>query len=943
MNSALKQSLLDEQLTTLKPYLDRLTLTPAGRRMVVDALTGDPVRAVAGGVRNVVSRVASGKSPVTNETESRSLEFEHVWVLEADRSVLTYRTQAVVLPLRGVVPLEDGRSRKQSFQIYPDFLVVELERVVLRDLMREDELRAAADKQPWRFRRDPMTGRWVDAWAIAAVAPFGVVYEIVSSAEHSALLARNCRYLADFAKENVSPSVRDALVAAVSTNPGTTVSELVETGRAAGRTVDDVLAAIAQGDLYCDLTKHVVDDQFHARVYANAATAQAYATAHAPSWAIAAAPRERLSLLPGARYTLGPSTLEVFTVTSSGVLLEDSSTPQRTVREFAREHLENLLAAGTLVPIGIDDAAAAARRAAHERWSTARPGDRAIALARSRALEMHHDNIVRRRVGQPEQSLPLVDGVIPSQRTLERWERARKQSERLYGDSLTGLLPEVRLGRPGDRLLPAVEDIVDARTHTYYTQPAARNLTALCRVIAADCVGAGLPVPDRRSVKRRVQRHDQYRQRRRREGDKNAYADKPYLPVDPDGTPVDGIYPFQVGHLDFTVADVEIIDPLSGRPLGRPTIGELVDAYSGKTVARVFTWGHPTAYDVTELIRRCVERYGRCFEEIVLDNAVEHKATSVQVLKAAYRITLTYRPAAQSRFGAPVELAFARSADMLVHQLFGNTRLMRAVRSVTDAVSARKLATLSLIDLDGLFDAFDRVCDGRVVKRLGMTVGQAFDAGLVAHGARTSRSIQLDAAFTAMTLRPDGRRKAKGVGGVFVHYLPYRHACFCCGQIKNTFVDVAIDPLDASYVMVFVPAHYHGPTRIAGSWVRAESDLLAKTRVASWSELNLISKAIRERLSDDAKQTRLRQADIGEMLIEATESEKLAVARLQAESARRLRGPLFKAASPGEPANEPQPATQYVGVAASGSAPDALDAFAGDLDDTYFRTPEEAA
>lgn len=888
-----KTDVLAEVLAAQEVHLARLPLTPEGLEIVRAALIGDPVRRVHGGPTNVVSRTALGKSDVTNDTESITLEFEHLHILNADPAVVDFRTQAFRLTVHPFEPLADGSFKAYGWQITPDVLVIELGRVVLRDLMLESELIAIEKTRPWYIRRDPDSRRWICPSAEEAAARLGIEYEIASDAEPGRrLLARNCRYLGDFLGANLAESVGRAIIDRVTEDQGSTVADLIEAGvRDGGWTVDDVLSAIAQQVIFCDLNVHAVDNQIHARVYTDAATARAYVAAHPPSWAAVTRRPMVASVTPGTRYTLGGRTLEVFISTGPEVHLRAVDEPGCPMSSMARAQFDQLFAVGALIPDSAATLAEFARAGAAAAWSAAPRPDQETARQRWRALEIWRANRAANRHGMSRLPLPLVDGAVPGKRTLERWDASCKAAELLHGDHLVGLLPKVRRGRPGNRLAVRVADIIDEGITNYYAKPIGRSKKALVDRVRLRCKKALIAdLPDRKSILSRLNRRSAYDLARLRGGEKAAYADKPYLASDPDATPVHGLYPFQRVHYDTTITDVEVRDLLSGRNLGRSTLGYLIDAYSDRELARVWGFGEPTAFMLLDALVMVAERFGRLMEELVLDNAKSHWAVAAQVFCAAHGVSITYRPASQGRFGGPVELAFGRITDELFHQIRGNTRAMKLVRTVTDAVEAKRLAVLSLYELDYLMDLWvDKIERVRIVPRLGKTVGVAFEDGLLAHGNRETRRVVVDDLFRMQALIPVGTRIARGNQGIFVKYLTYEHPCFACPEIKGSAVDVSLDYRNVTLAYAFVPAHYHGNDRVDGVWVTAICRILQHLRVVSFGELELASKVIRERFADDARQRKIRALELAEVLEKAGEVEELALARLRVQALEAIR------------------------------------------------------
>lgn len=875
-------TILAPRLAEHRQHLERLGLPSHGIDLILSRFAEAPVRSPKGGPANVVSRTAFRKPGVTNDTESITLEFEHLYELETNPAVHDYRTQALTLTVHPEQPIEGGGTRRRGWDIHPDVLVIEDGRVVARDLMREDELAAIANLRPWYIHRDPAdptTYRCPSAEA--AAANLGIEYEIVSSTQHDRLRARGLRYLYRFGDHEVLASARDAMLDLVTGAPGTTIAELISAGAGGRWSVGDALGMLAQRLLFIDLAAHAPDDHAHARVYVDAATARAFAIAHTPSWAAGGDHPKRASIKPGTVYALGERKLELFICTGDEIHFRPADEVACPNVIYRRVEFERLVAIGTLVEMGVEAQADMVRQAVAAAWLAAPAGARATASARWRAIEVHRANRELRHRGRDPLPIPMVDGKVPSMTSLDRWHSASEKSSRIYGDVLLGLLPKPRRGRPGLRKDKAVEAVIHREIGDYYANGKGRSKKALIRKIQAECEKV-LPGerPDRKTIMKRLEQYDHHKLGAAHDGEKVAYADKPYAPLDPDALPPRGLYPFQRCQYDTTVADEEVIDHLTGRPLGRPIHGRLVDSYSDRKLGHHWEFGAPRVGNLLALLVEIAEHYGYLMEELFLDNALSHWAEALQVFTAAHRVHVTYRPMAQGRWGGPVELSFQRITDGLFHQLPGNTRAMKDVRSVTKATNAKGHAVFTLPELDRLVRLFDEQADAsRIVKERGLTPKAAFERGLVEHGGRDLPSLVVDEAFRIKALVPVGSRKARGTKGVEVNNLTYQHACLECPGVVGRAVDVAGDHRDITRMWVFVLAHRHGPTYVDARWVEARCRLLAPLRVASARELDIATQVVRERLRDDNRKRVDLERAIGQVLLEAERVEKLAEER----------------------------------------------------------------
>ena len=122
----------------------------------------------------------------------------------------------------------------------------------------------------------------------------------------------------------------------------------------------------------------------------------------------------------------------------------------------------------------------------------------------------------------------------------------------------SALLPDTRGPKPGMQPL--------------YATRRKPTRTRFWREVAADCRAQGLAPPSIRRLGRWLEQHDQAKLMARREGKDKAerrYLATPGMLVAND--------PLDIVQIDHTKADVTVVDPVTRRPLGRPTLTVAID------------------------------------------------------------------------------------------------------------------------------------------------------------------------------------------------------------------------------------------------------------------------------------------------------------------------------------------------------------------------------
>jgi len=121
----------------------------------------------------------------------------------------------------------------------------------------------------------------------------------------------------------------------------------------------------------------------------------------------------------------------------------------------------------------------------------------------------------------------------------------------------------------------------------------------------------------------------------------------------------------------------------------------MVDAYDGRALAWVLTSENPSQLTIRALILDCVARHGALPAEIYCDFGSEHKNNWLEITMANLGVILDIRPKSGPRKGGPVESSFSVLCKELIHNLSGNTKLMKQARLVTKAVNPNQFAVVT--------------------------------------------------------------------------------------------------------------------------------------------------------------------------------------------------------------------------------------------------------
>jgi putative transposase len=220
-------------------------------------------------------------------------------------------------------------------------------------------------------------------------------------------------------------------------------------------------------------------------------------------------------------------------------------------------------------------------------------------------------------------------------------------------DELTSVAGRTRGWKPERaRISQAQADVVDAAIETLRRRPGSLRLVDLVEEVNARCRVLRISAPSRPSIDRRLRRTSGVKVHRR--------GVAPPGEVDPFISP--GSFtvrrPLDVVQIDHTTMDIEVVDSLYRRPLGRPYLTLATDVASRCVVGFVISFVPPSAATVSLCLTVVVADKGAWMQQLGvdgswpmsglpkvlhLDGAAEFKSKALRRGCAQYGIELTYR------------------------------------------------------------------------------------------------------------------------------------------------------------------------------------------------------------------------------------------------------------------------------------------------------------
>lgn len=484
----------------------------------------------------------------------------------------------------------------------------------------------------------------------------------------------------------------------------------------------------------------------------------------------------------------------------------------------------------------------------------------------------------------------LVKGHVNGQhppgppRTIRLWTALYRAAQEKHGSGYLGLLPRVRLrGNRTSRLSPDARAFTEEWIKKDYESLTQRSRRSSWALLKARCQEQDLTPPSYKTFCLWVRNRPVFEQTLKRRGPRAAYAHAAvYLELSRT-TPRHGERPFEIGHIDHTELDIELVCSLTGRPLGRPWLTLFPDAYSRRVLAFYLTFETPSYRSCMMILRECVRRHGRLPQIIVIDGGAEFQSTYFETLLARYECVKKTRPPAKARFGSVCERLFGTTNTQFINNLRGNTQITRNVRQVTRSVNPKELAAWTLGDLhDRVSEYLYEVYDTIDHPALGQSPRQAFQAGLEAGGLRPQRMIPCDQEFLIATLptTPKGTAVVSVGRGVKINHIYYWSDSFREPAVENRPVPIRYDPFDLGTAYAFV----------RNQWVVCRSEHFAAFQGRSEKEVMIASREIQRRRQQHSRDGGITARRLADFLLSVEAEEVLLQQRLRDRESTGVRG-----------------------------------------------------
>jgi putative transposase len=719
-----------------------------------------------------------------------------------------------------------------------------------------------------RYVRDS-NGEWHCPPGEAFASQYGLGFKVRSTKEIKWTLVRNLEFLADYFHAKCAPASVDAahrVQAVFSGERWMTLNQLFENENIE---VDIVYKLVAENRLYIDLENELMSEPQYTTICRDKLSFEIYVNQKRNRISLPAIQLQAVQLASGIQFLWDGKPWRIVNVGVNEIFVEDG---KRDLSNLRFDSFHELVAKGAIVglPSEDDDRYHQAERMVKK----AAPVDLALANKRMTCLaDLDCEN--------PDTSIPA--------RTRRYWKMLAVQGEAAYGNSFVGVLPRTSArGNRNRKIAQVVIEIMNAVIDEHVLSAIKPNILVCYGFVVNICEEQALICPSEKTFRAEIAKRRDDLQILAREGRKAAYRLTEFHWIIDQSTPRHGERPFEVGHIDHTEVDLELVDSKTGANLGRAWLTVLMDAFTRMILAFFLTFDPPSYRSCMAVIREAIRRHGRIPKTIVVDQGSDFESLYFESLLARLECHKKSRPASKSRFGSVIERFFGITNQTLIHNLAGNSQALQRPRSMSPSHDPRRLAVWTL----GKFmDRLERFVDVDYAdcrhSALGMSPKEAMARGLAITGGRPHLLIPFtpDFNFVCMPSTPAGKAHLRSGKGLKIKNIHYWHPALrdIGGKVS---LPVRYDPFDVSRAYALV----------RGDWLLCRSEYAAVFEKRTEREISIVSQEIRSLHIQHGIHRKTKAADMAAQLQIGRETE--AVLRQQRHDAERQTSELKHAPEP---------------------------------------------
>lgn len=774
-----------------------------------------PSRIVRSGTHNVMTHYASRKMGCVIKAEARRTELAVIY--EWDHDDTTYEFYDQPPQIKKLHVSKGGRRYGTSYT--SDFFRIAENFIGWVECKPEGWLVGQVDKPNAQYVRDEQ-GHWRCPSAEAYAESVGLDFVVRSSAESDPIVTQNISDLSDYYWDDCPSASKEELLTAQNLLGDAGWAWLRDLlANEAGLSADAIFKMIADEQLFVDLTTFPMMKEPHRmRVFRTKALMDSGHLWLPPMLAKQELAIHQLELTPGSVILWDGKSCEILNIGTSEVFLR---MPDNVMRQLPLQEFDRLTRSGQIQGTDVVADPRVAQASARLRRATATD----MASAMHRYYCIHPEMCPSGKVHKA------------SDRAIRKWRSLARRGQAEFGNEFIGLIPTLyKRGNRKRRFCQKTLDIMHRVIEDDVKAKTAPDQSTSWSMVVEYCRQEGLMAPSLKSFRAEIRRLVSPEEfKKAREGEKAGYdLELPYISIERE-TPRHGARPFDIGHIDHTAPDVQLVNEANGTPMGKAWLTVMIDAYTRKILAWVITFDEPSYRSCMLVIRDCVRRHGRLPATIVVDQGSEFISVYFDQLLAIFNIHKRMRPASHPRFGSIVERFFGVKNTEFTHVLRGNNKALQTPRRMSPTHDPRTLAVWNLRAFREAFEQFlDEVYHQLEHPALGVNPKTAMEIGIAQSGARRHTWISYDREFMILTMPTSdkGTSTIQRDGSFKVNKIDY----FSAALVDHVGQQLAVryDPFDLSR------AYAMGKS----GWIEASSMYQGELVGRTEKEISVISQEI---------------------------------------------------------------------------------------------------
>ncbi|MEQ2528859.1 TnsA endonuclease N-terminal domain-containing protein [Bacillaceae bacterium CLA-AA-H227] len=808
-----------------------------------------PSRRVGGGKNNVSGRFSSNKMGVTIQFESHKVELSGVYLMEHDDNVLEYYDQPPILKL----PYYTGKNgNKIPINKTPDFFVIEKSKAYWVEWKTEKELIKLSQKNPERYYKE--NGNWVFAPGKEYAEELGLEFIVRSSDEIDWIAIRNIKYLEDYIirEYDIENSKIEKIKEVITKFPGITLKELIESAEGE-YSIDDIYALIVKKVIFVDIYTALLREPENVKIFLNNEQSKSLSILESSKMKVKKA--NVIEMSSGNKVLWGGDIWTILNCSHTHIFLISE---QQKNLELPLTIFETYISEGYIKGLLTDE------MNQHEDDER----KQIISQASKDELKIANERyeVVLRFLNKEK-----IDDVQVDERTIRNWVRKYQNAEELYGHGFIGLIPQKK--KRGNRKAKINQDILELMDKVIsesFETIKLKTRSAVYGELLVRCEEKNLEPVSFPTFCKHIKNRSLYETTLKRKGRRSAYKYEEFYFELESTTPRHGDRVFEIAHIDHTELDIELV---VGKDCYRPWLTIMVDAYSRRILAFYLTFEEPSYRSCMMVLRECVKNHNRLPNNIVVDGGKEFNSEYFETLLAMCGVHKKSRPPAKARFGNVVERIFGIANKFLIHNLQGNTQIMKDVRQVTKSVNPKNHAVWTLELLQERFGKWvSEIYDNKENPSLNQTPKEAYEESLLTGGNRPNKYIPYDESFIMMTLpSPDRRTRRVYPGkGIKLTYSYYWSPKFRNPRIEDTYVEVKYDPFNVGIAYVY----------IENKWEKCYSEHYQHLNGKTEKQIKLITEELRRKKKGNAQKRMISAKEIARFILDSEDVEdRLALER----------------------------------------------------------------